>query len=434
MNNFLANDFLFDTFNSARIRTKPRFMDITMYGEYVADELKFWSTTYKNIGITKSFVYEDGKLHDELKIAYSIFKPKNITKLIPTIILFHGVPVNRREWYDVAILLSRFMRVVTIDLLGMGDSSKPLDFEDDNGNSYWNWGNHASIYKHMIENFKISNPNWFINGKLFMGANDWGAGIVQKYVEMYGNEDLHGALIASAISLDGYWVQHIGSLKALKDLPYPSDTFNIETVRFQGVLTSLLETMFHRTSDIQNQYSMALLQDPYVEISYSDVNKNPDNTIYKSHSVRVLAQQASYSLGNGELLPYHSIKNPNGILFTKYNIPILMLWGKNDKMMPEGQAQKFSNIFHVVNYIRRINGISSNLTFRKRIIKDAGHFAASDQPEIFSDNVIHWIRDIIGPEHMNTAYVGITEIARQDEEHVISSLNNLMSSVTSLHA
>ena len=258
----------------------------------------------------------------------------------------------------------------------------------------------------MINDFKVTNPEWFIDGKIFMGANDWGTGMVQKYVEMFGDEDLHGALIASAISLDGYWVQHIGSLKALKDLPYPSDTFSVESIRFQGVLTSLLETMFHRTSDIQNQYTMALMQDPYVEISYSDVNKNPDNTIYKAHSVRVLSQQASYSLGNGELLPHHSTKNPNGIFFTKFNIPILMIWGKNDIMMPEGQVQKFANIFHVVNYAKHIN-------------------AASDQPEIFADSVIHWVRDIMGPEYLNTAYVGMTEIARQDEDHVISSLNKL---------
>nr|QBK89770.1 MAG: haloalkane dehalogenase [Pithovirus LCPAC101] len=425
MKKLLIDDFLFDTFNSKRIRTKPRFLDISLYGDYVADELKFWSIDYSDIGINKSFVGEDGGIHDRLKIAYSVFEPKNITKIIPTIILFHGVPVNRREWYDVAILLSRFMRVITVDLLGMGDSSKPLDFEDDDGYSYWKWRVHATIYKNMINDFKVTNPGWFINGKIFMGANDWGTGMVQKYVEMFGEEDLHGALIASAISLDGYWVQHIGSLKALKDLPYPSDTFTVESVRFQGVLTSLLETMFHNTPDIQNQYSMALMQDPYVEISYSDVNKNPDNTIYKSHAVRVLAQQASYALGNGELLPHHSTKNSNGIYFTKFNIPILMIWGKNDKMMPEGQVQKFSNIFHVVNYARYINNIPSNLTFSKQIIKDAGHFAASDQPEIFADSVIHWVRDIIGSEYLNTAYVGMTEIARQDEDHVISSLNKL---------
>ena len=170
---------------------------------------------------------------------------------------------------------------------------------------------------------------------------------------------------------------------------------------------------------------MTLMQDPYVEISYPDVNKNPDNTIYKNHSIRVLAQQASYALGNGELLPYHSTKNPNGIFFTKFNVPIMMIWGKNDKMMPEGQVQKFANIFHVVNYAKYINNIESNLSFTKSIIKDAGHFAASDQPEIFADNVIHWIRDIIGPEYLNTAYVGMTEIARQDEKHVIASLDKL---------
>ncbi len=423
---YTIDDFLFDTVNSKRIRTAPRFLDIHMYGDYEAIDGQFWHKKYSDIGINKSFIHEDGNLHDSFKIAYTIFEPKNINVAkLPTIFLTHGVPVNKADWFDVAILLARFMRVVVFDLFGMGESSKPLDFQDDNGNWHWNWKTHAIIYKAMFDDFKITNPEFFLDGKIFFGGNDWSTGGLQKYVEMFGTEDLHGALIASAIALDGYWVQHIGSLKALKDIPYPSDTFSAESVRFAGVLTMLLETMFHRTSEIQNQYTMALLQEPYVEISYSDVNKNPDNTIYKEHSIRVLAQQASVALGNGELLPHHSTKNPNGIYFSNYNIPILMMWGNNDVMMPSGQMQKFANIFAAINYMRKKHGVPSNLKFRKRVVYDAGHFASSDQPEVFADEIIDWVREIAGPEYLNTAYVGMTEIARKGEKYEIEAFNNL---------
>ena len=57
------DDFLFDTFNSKRIRTKPRFLDISLYGDYVADELQYWSIDYADIGLNKSFIDEDGKMH-----------------------------------------------------------------------------------------------------------------------------------------------------------------------------------------------------------------------------------------------------------------------------------------------------------------------------------------------------------------------------------
>ena len=37
-------------------------------------------------------------------------------------------------------------------------------------------------------------------------------------------------------------------------------------------------------------------------------------------------------LGNGELLPWDPTENPNGLRFTEWNVPILMLWGEYDKV------------------------------------------------------------------------------------------------------
>ncbi len=433
------NDIFYKTFNSKRDWTQPAKLYPEMYGNYKVEEGQTIEFSYSDLRIKPdSFFHEDEKnfktstkKSKTFKMVYDVWTADSIIRRkdekIVTLVLTNGVPVNRREWWEVSKLCSHFFRVVTVDLFGMGESSKPLDFKDSDDDWFWSWKLHAEIFKLLFDNFRKNHSDWFITGKLFFGANDWGAGAVQKFIEMYGEEYLLGASINSAIALNGYWVQHIGSLQALAILPYPSPTFSAEAIRFAGTLTGLLETMFHRTPYIHNQYTMALLQEPYVEISYSDPTKNPSNTIYKEHSVRVLAQQASVILGNGELLPFHSERNLNGLKFFEWNVPILSIWGKNDKMMPEGQVHRFANIVSIITKIRREQNKPNNLSFIYRVFEKAGHFAISDQPIKSADAIIDWIRNIIGVEHMYEPYIGFDSIARQDEiNNVLPILRGLI--------
>ncbi len=425
------NAKLFEALNGERIWTDPDKVHESMYGNYKVTEKLEWKAKYVDIdtAIFKGlkFKHEDPKESTSFHMTYDVFEPvkKNRNSRIATLIVINGVPVNRREWYGVARLLSRFVRVVTIDLFGMGDSSKPLEFKDKKGTWLWSWGLHANIFALMLKDFRKLHPEWFINGKVFFGANDWGSGVLQKFVELYGDEYLWGASINSAIALDGYWVQHIGSLQALAMLPYPSPTFTVESVRFIGTFTALIETMFHRTSHIHNQYTMALLQDPYVEISYSDVKKNPANTEYKAHAVRVLAEQASVVLGNGELLPYHPKLNKNGLMFTNWNVPILMIWGLRDVMMPVGQIHRFSEMVAAINDSRKKNNMESNLWIVTKPLENAGHFAVSDQPERSAEAIFEWMRGIVGGDRVATAFLGFDYLSRQDVPNYIRSFNNM---------
>jgi len=434
------NDFLFEALNGWPDSTAEGKMNVHMYGNsHVEKKLLLETFKYAEIGIKGGFKHGIGdKIEDQFKISSDIWVPSKraekkesrggIKKLkkLSVIILTHGVPVNSSEWFEVARILSRFYIVVTVDLLGMGNSSKPLAFHglDEAGEEkwHWSWKTHAKIFKLLID--RLRDKELIPKGKVFFGANDWGAGVLQSFITNYGEEYLKGANINSAIALNGYWVQHIGSLAALAKLPYPGDIFEIEAIRFAGTLTSLLETMFHRTSEIHNQYSMALLQKPYVEVeAYYNVEKNPANTKYHSHAIRVLAEQASQILGNGELLPYHSKDNTNGLDFTKWNVPILMLWGKNDKMMPEGQVHRFANIVNLLNDYRRAHNIKSNLSLVYKVFEEAGHFAISDQVDKSADAIIDWIRSIEGSRTMNEHFFGLNEIARRDEKHLLDMFN-----------
>ncbi len=411
------------------------------YGDYFVDEGLRWQGKYADLlGRDMKFQHDEGTVNDTFEMAYDVWFPADhvgtfggddeedwnwqglLSTPMPVVFMTHGVPVNRREWYNVTRMLARFCIVVTVDLLGMGDSSKPLAFRDALTDEWlWSWALHAKVFKIMIKDLVPGR-------KVFLVANDWGAGMVQKFIELYGRQLLLGGSPNSAIALNGYWVQHIGSLTALAQLPYPSDTFSVEAIRFIGTFTSLVESMFHRTHQIHNQYTMGPLQDSYVEVSaYWNVQKNPANTVYKAHAVRVLAEQASVILGNGELLPHHPQKNPRGMRFTDWNVPVLMLWGKQDKMMPEGQVQRFANIVALIKEQRREAGQAAddNLWFTSQVIENAGHFAISDQPEVAANALLHWIRAIAGYSALHRSYWGFTEIARQDEAHVMKHFDAL---------
>lgn len=452
------NDFLFETLNSKRIYSAPIQLHESMYGGYKASDTQYWMGDYKDFGINQSFLHEENLASNnpssKFKMAYVIWEPAALYHKpispndIVTLVLTNGVPVVKEEWVRVASKLSRFIRIIMVDLHGMGESSKPLTFKvpseqinflQKKGGIFsllkktngwlWSWRWQAEVFKRMFTDFKQTYPEWFLNGKIFFGANDWGAGVVQKFTELYGSEFLHGANINSAITLNGYWVQHIGAFKALAEAPYPSPGFDNAVIQFVGTLTLLLESMHYRTDEIHNQYTMAWLQKPFVEISYSNPNKNPSNTKYNSHAVRVLAEQANYALGNGELLPYHSRFNPEGMDFTRFDVKILMLWGKQDKMMPEKQVHDHDNIYSHLNSVRKNNGIPSNLRFQYKVIDKAGHFAITDQPEQSADAMLTWIQNIVGPEHLATTFHGFDSLARQDEKHVTDRFDVLNQSL-----
>lgn len=449
------DEFFYEALNSKRISSAPIRLHESMYGEYTASETLFWKSNYTAIGgFNKRFQHEDGKMTQNFKIAYTIWEPSSVrmgkipSNKIATLILIHGVPVKKEEWFRVSSKLARFIRVIMIDLHGMGESSKPLNFKlnrqelsaylaqakvnissharelsktfNKTNGWIWSWKWHSEIVRHMILDWKREHPNWFsLDGKIFLGGNDWGGGVVQKFVESYGSDMLHGASLGNPIALNGYWVQHIGAFRQLAEAPYPSPEFNNASIGFVGQFTMLLESMHYRTDDIHNQYTMAWLQNPFVDVSaYSNPNINPSSTFYNPHAVRVLAEQANVALGNGELLPYHSRFNPNGIKFTLFNTPMLVLWGKQDKMMPEKQARDFANIFYHIIAIRKNNGLPNKLDYVYKIFDKAGHFSASDQPEQTADALLSFIQRVIGPQHLATTFHGFDSLARQDEKHV----------------
>lgn len=412
-----VNAALYDTFNSEPDYTAPRMLHQSMYDSYKVESDIKWHSTYDNFGIKEEFLHEDNKTTNKFHLTYDFWRPSGSPKKkLPIAFIYPGVPVSKEEWYDVVAILSRFIEVYPVDPLGMGGSSHPVAFQDADGKWLWTWDLHAEIFKAMI--IELIGAD-----KVYLIANDWGTGMVQVYLEKYDN--VKGAALNSLVGLNTYWVQQIGGLNALTKVPFPSPQFDAEARRFIGTYTLLVESMGHRTAEIHNQSTMAALQKTYVEISYGDPEKTPDNTRYYSHKVRVLAEQASHLLGKGRLMPFHKEKNPNGLKFTNYNVPIIAIHGAFDKMMPEHVLQRFSNIFGVINLWRKKHEIPSNLNYEYRSLDNAGHFAMTDQPERSADILVDWLRRLEGPENLAQPSQGFREIAGRDEKHVLKSLDRL---------
>jgi len=198
--------------------------------------------------------------------------------------------------------------------------------------------------------------------------------------------------------------------------------FRTQAQAFVGTLTTLLETMHQRPGEKLNQYSLAPLQAPYVDVStYMKPGKNPGNTDYHYGAVRVLAQQATSALGNGLLLPFHQQKNPNGIKFSEWNKPVLVMWGAQDKMMPANQLFRFENIAHAVQKQRS----DSRFFVVGTLIDNAGHFAATDQPEKTADAILRFLT-MSDDSRLHQPYLGFEGIARQDEKHVTESFKKIL--------
>lgn len=198
--------------------------------------------------------------------------------------------------------------------------------------------------------------------------------------------------------------------------------FRAQAQAFVGTLTTLLETMHQRPGEKLNQYSLAPLQAPYVDVStYMKPGKNPGNTDYHYGAIRVLAQQATSALGNGLLLPFHPRRNRNGIKFSEWNKPVLVMWGMQDKMMPASQLFRFENIAHAVQKQRP----DSRFFVVGALIDNAGHFATTDQPERTADAILRFLT-MSDDSRLHQPYLGFEGIARQDEKHVTESFKKIL--------
>jgi pimeloyl-ACP methyl ester carboxylesterase len=120
----------------------------------------------------------------------------------PVVLFLHGVPTNKYEWIEIQKMMSPFCRTVSIDMLGMGESSKPRYYGiDELGYFAWEWKNDVEYIDQVMTALFSKEPFLFV-------ASDWDGGIATHYSEKYSNR-LTGLVLVDPIALDGYPVPEI---------------------------------------------------------------------------------------------------------------------------------------------------------------------------------------------------------------------------------
>ena len=335
----------------------------------------------------------------------------------PLVLLLHGVPTNRAQWGPVQRHLARFCQTISIDMLGMGESTKPRLYgrKDDpslhpGGNQLWYWKSDVDYVDKLMQ-------HEYPGQQFFFVADDWGSGILSHYAARHSNR-LLGFVHLDAIAFDGYPVneiQAIGRASQIPDAPEGDELFAQLFGAFDQTLVQIYKTMVHQPA-VYNQYNLRWITFPYVDVEYErNVRRDGDVDVAKSttlrlrmHAIRVLAERAAI-LSPALLLPYDAEKNPEGGNYQETTAPALIMWGEFDNMMPAAQTERFAYVLGTDNV-------------EIQYVPRAGHFAATDNPRFVGNAIINFIRRIAGREALADVNLGNEGIWKGDEQLVIRDL------------
>jgi len=349
---------------------------------------------------------------DEFEIAWTKMGDKG-----PLVLFLHGVPTNRFQWEDIQGHVSRFAETISIDMLGMGESTKPRMYGGEgttSPNSRWHWKNDLDYIEKLMQHY-------YPGRKFIFVADDWGSGIASHYAGEYAAKRLDALVQLDGIAFDGYPVneiQAIGRASMIPNTPEGDAQFAAVMGAFDQTLVQIYKTMVYDSS-VYNQYKLRGVTFPYVDVDYhrngggdgvSDVAKSVTMRL-KMHNIRVLADRAAI-LSPALLLPYDEHKNPNGVKYSNITVPSLIMWGEFDNMMPAAQTQRFANVMGTddvqITYIPR-----------------AGHFAGTDNPRFVADTIVNFLRRVKGRGALADINLGNEGIWKGDEAALIDDLRKL---------
>jgi pimeloyl-ACP methyl ester carboxylesterase len=121
--------------------------------------------TYGQSGTTKEFTTLDGRTY-----IYDFVSAKSAAK--PTLLLLHGYPSSRHDWdHQVTALAAEGFGVVSLDLLGFGDTSKPTAIEAYNTKLF------SDNLAHILDAEGLQT--------VIGVGHDWGAQLLAKAVAWY---------------------------------------------------------------------------------------------------------------------------------------------------------------------------------------------------------------------------------------------------------
>jgi pimeloyl-ACP methyl ester carboxylesterase len=203
-----------------------------VYGKYL------YKAPAKGLVLVKPPHGTETRWTDEFDIAWTKIGNKG-----PLVLFLHGVPTNRRQWQDIQGHVSRFAETIAIDMLGMGESSKPRMYggkDVTSPNSRWRW-HHDIDYIDKLMN------HYYPGRKFIFVADDWGSGIASHYAGKFGASRLDALVQLDAIAFDGYPVneiQAIGRASLIPNTPEGDQQFAVAMGAFDQTLVQITKPWF----------------------------------------------------------------------------------------------------------------------------------------------------------------------------------------------
>jgi len=352
------------------------------------------------------------------EIAYTQWGDKG-----PVVLFLHGVPTNRRQWWPIQKRIAPFARTISVDMLGMGESSKPRFYgrNPETGekaittgiNDPWDWVFDTDyIYLLMT--------SLYPGEKFVFVADDWGSGINSHFASNY-NDMLLAFIQLDPIAFDGYPVAEIQAFGRASQIPVSptmeeDQQFKMTMGAVDQTMVQILKTMVYDPTKY-NQYNLRDLKYPYVDVDYerSAYQDGEDASTLtlrlNNEALRVLADRSAV-LSPALLLPYDDERNPKGVRYDNITVPTLILWGEYDNMMPAEQLYRFI-------------WAMPNAPVETKKIPRAGHFAGHDQPEIVAEDILTFLIRVLGKRSLADIFLGYRGIWKGDERHMIKDLRQL---------
>jgi pimeloyl-ACP methyl ester carboxylesterase len=343
---------------------------------------------------------QDEFMSDQVyELAYSRWSPKSGNTNAPKLLLLHDALDSRKSWWCAQKMLSPFVDVISIDILGSGDSTKPrgLNIPSRDGktavNFPWSFETHAE--------YLIGVANVFWPGeKYFVAGTGWGAQIAafmaSKSENVLGivminppgfSKDIHPELQYS----DLYHLAKFVSDQDLESMP----------VSFIGRVRDCVISEFgssdlgHSGRDAASMATLKLILDQYKSLDRQ----------------RVLIDQL-VSISNKQYQEFPKTdQNKHGLSVESILANVVIVSGGNDNLYPP----EHRNLYPFIYYASTVS---------TRYVENMGHLAHIEKPKVIAEIILDAIRTKLGFIGLQDAFIGFLGSSQGNERGLVNDFRS----------
>jgi pimeloyl-ACP methyl ester carboxylesterase len=294
-----------------------------------------------------------------------------ITRTKKALVMLHGVPTSDRWKAQMGRRLARLgYTVYAVDMPGMGRSSKIWDYTimENGENVAWDWKSDVYWLERFINLIRME----MRHKEIGLFADDWGAGIALRYIADHPMSSKTGMAVSFVVFTDpiwsdGYFVFEIGSIGGAANLLLAKEYEAFDNMVPSWPQTILvIEKGMVRNREKFNRWTESTFIDQYRDARYQEGRIAQEMGV--NYLNLALLAMRSGRLAPRQLQPFHKELNPYGVDFVGITLPVYIVWGDKDQMMPPSQALTAPYLF-------------PNAKVTPFFVPGADHFAEIDNPE-----------------------------------------------------